>query len=52
MADSPRIVVIRGDGIGADVTDATLAIVECARSGIGAPAPTYDDIDAGAAFFA
>ena len=52
MADSPRIAVIRGDGIGADVTDATLAIAECALASIGAPAPTYDDIDAGAAFFA
>ena len=52
MADSPRIAVIRGDGIGADVTDATLTIAECALAGIGAPAPTYDDIDAGAAFFA
>ena len=52
MADSPRIAAIRGDGIGTDVTDAKLAIVECALAGMGAPAPTYDDIDAGAAFFA
>ncbi|MEC8245496.1 MAG: isocitrate/isopropylmalate family dehydrogenase, partial [Pseudomonadota bacterium] len=52
MADSPRIAVIRGDGIGADVTDATLGIAEAALAGIGAPAPAYDDIDAGAAFFA
>ena len=52
MADSPRIAVIRGDGIGADVTDATLMIAENALKASGAPVPAYDDIAAGAAYFA
>ena len=52
MADTPRIAVIRGDGIGTDVTNATLAIAEAALTGVGAVIPAYDDIDAGAAYFA
>ena len=52
MADSPRIAVIRGDGIGTDVTDATLAIAETALAAAGSPPPAYDDINAGAAHFA
>jgi len=52
MAESPRIAVIRGDGIGTDVTDATLMIAESALKASGAAAPAYDDIDAGAAYFA
>ena len=39
MADSPRIAVIRGDGIGADVTDATLMIAESALKASGAAMP-------------
>ena len=52
MANKPRLAVIRGDGIGGDVTDATLAIAELALRSVGAPGFTCDDIDAGAAYFA
>ncbi len=51
MSRKPTIAVIRGDGIGVDVTHATLAVVEAALNGVGLPAPAYDDILAGAAYF-
>ena len=52
MATSPELAIIRGDGIGVDVTDATLAVVEAALGRTGAPAPVYDVIDSGAGYFA
>jgi 3-isopropylmalate dehydrogenase len=51
MAHAPRLAVIRGDGIGGDVTDATLAIAAAALKSVGAPEFTCDNIDAGAACF-
>jgi len=52
MASAPEVAVIRGDGIGGDVTDATLAVVGAALTRAGAPVPVYDDINAGAGYFA
>ncbi len=46
-----QIAVIRGDGIGVDVTDATLAVIEAARGRIGGFSLTYDDLLAGAAYY-
>lgn len=51
MTQPARIAVIRGDGIGLDVTDATLAVVESALARVGLPRPVYDDIAAGAGYF-
>ena len=52
MAASPRLAIIRGDGIGGDVTDAALAIAKAALTSVGAISFICDDIDAGAAYFA
>ena len=52
MADTPLVAVIRGDGIGSDVTEAALAVAAAALARCGAPAFRCDDIDAGAAYFA
>ncbi len=46
------VAVIRGDGIGADVVDATIAIMEAARKKIGGFTLDYDDLLAGAGYFA
>jgi 3-isopropylmalate dehydrogenase len=46
-----RIAVIRGDGIGVDVIDATIAVVEAARRRIGGFALDYHDLLAGAAYY-
>jgi 3-isopropylmalate dehydrogenase len=46
------IAVIEGDGIGADVTRAALAVVDAALAQVGAPGLTYDSIRAGAGYFA
>jgi len=46
-----KIALIKGDGIGVDVAEAALAIVEAALQKTGQPLPLYDEIDAGAAYF-
>ncbi|MEM7293330.1 MAG: isocitrate/isopropylmalate family dehydrogenase [Pseudomonadota bacterium] len=46
-----NVAVIKGDGIGVDVTDATLAVVESARESVGGFRLTYRDIDAGAGLY-
>ena len=46
-----RIALIKGDGIGVDVSDATVAIVDKAVAKHGAPALVYEEIQAGAGFF-
>ena len=45
------IAVIRGDGIGVDVTDAALAVIEAARGRTGGFRLDCDDLDAGAGYF-
>lgn len=46
-----RIAVIKGDGIGVDVTDAALGVIEAARSRIGGFSLNCDPILAGASYF-
>jgi 3-isopropylmalate dehydrogenase len=46
-----RIAVFRGDGIGVDVTDATLAVIEGVRRRVGGFVLDFDDLLAGAGYF-
>ncbi len=46
-----RIAVIKGDGIGVDVTNATLAVIAAAERRIGGLSLGYEFLDAGAACF-
>lgn len=46
MNNSTQVAVIRGDGIGVDVTDATLAVLAAACKRVGATEPVYDDVNA------
>ena len=46
-----RIAVIKGDGIGIDVTDAALGIVDAALQKTSATRLKYDEIQAGAGYF-
>jgi len=46
-----RVAVIRGDGIGNDVTSAALAVVDAARRRVGGFVLDYDEMLAGAAYF-
>ena len=52
MSQSAHIALIPGDGIGTDVTQSTVAIVDAAIAKCGAPALHYDSIHAGANYFA
>ncbi|MEO9827475.1 MAG: isocitrate/isopropylmalate family dehydrogenase [Paracoccaceae bacterium] len=47
-----KIAVIKGDGIGVDVTGATLELVDAALAGAGADSLSYEEISAGAGYFA
>lgn len=51
MGQALRIAVIKGDGIGVDVSVAALAVVDAAVKKAGGTAFQYDLIDAGAAYF-
>ena len=46
-----HIALIKGDGIGGDICDATLYLVNLALRQVGATALTVTPIDAGAAYF-
>lgn len=46
-----RIALIKGDGIGVDVAEAALAVVEAALGKVGQQAPVCDEINAGAGYF-
>ena len=52
MARTQNIAVIEGDGIGVDVTRATIEVVDAALAAVDAPALTYQSIEAGAGYFA
>ena len=52
MARTQNIAVIEGDGIGVDVTRATIEVVDAALAAADAPALTYQHIEAGAGYFA
>ena len=47
-----KIAVIKGDGIGVDVTEATVELVDAVVAGAGAPRLTYEEISAGAGYYA
>ncbi len=51
MVNNVRIALIRGDGIGVDVSDATVAVVDAAVAKVGAAPFTYEAIEAGAGYF-
>ncbi|MEM9474667.1 MAG: isocitrate/isopropylmalate family dehydrogenase [Pseudomonadota bacterium] len=51
MADSVRIALIRGDGIGVDVADAAMTVAEAALAAVGGPAVSVDGIAAGAGYY-
>ena len=46
-----RIALIKGDGIGVDVAEAAVAVVDAAVARAGAPALRYEEIRAGAGYF-
>ena len=50
-ASDISVAVIRGDGIGVDVTDATLALVDAALTRAGGAPLHYQDIAAGAGYY-
>ena len=51
MRDTCRIAVIPGDGVGTEVTSATLAVIDAARRRIGGFALSYETIHAGASYY-
>ena len=51
MTNALRVALIKGDGIGIDVTEATQAVVDRALAKSGAPALSYEPIQAGAGYF-
>ncbi|MEP2704041.1 MAG: isocitrate/isopropylmalate family dehydrogenase [Roseibium sp.] len=46
-----KIALIKGDGIGVDVAEAAMAIVEATLTKVGHALPVYDEIQAGAGYF-
>ncbi|WP_231700950.1 isocitrate/isopropylmalate dehydrogenase family protein [Aliiruegeria sabulilitoris] len=51
MTTRLTIALIKGDGIGIEVADSAVRIVNASLSAVGAPLPIYDEIQAGAAYF-
>ena len=51
MTKGLRVALIRGDGIGVDVANASMAVVDRAIEAIGLPVLVYDEIHAGAGYF-
>ncbi len=52
MSQTYQVALIKGDGIGVDVAEATVAIVDAALKHVGASELRYDTIHAGAGYFA
>ncbi len=46
-----KVALIKGDGIGVDVAEATIAVVDAAVAAACAPKLAYDEIQAGAGYF-
>lgn len=46
-----KIALIKGDGIGVDVAEAAMAVLEAALAKVGEPKPVYDEIFAGAGYY-
>lgn len=51
MSDKLSIALIRGDGIGVDVANAAVEVVDAAVAKAGLPALRYEEITAGAGYF-
>ena len=51
MAEGHRIALIRGDGIGQDVSDAAVAVIETVLKKIGMVPLRYEEISAGAGYY-
>ena len=51
ISEKVNIAVIRGDGIGVDVINATIAVIDAATKKCGAPLLTYVNVAAGASYF-
>ncbi|SDJ00371.1 isocitrate/isopropylmalate dehydrogenase family protein [Aliiruegeria lutimaris] len=51
MTTRLTIALIKGDGIGIEVADSAVRIVNASLSAVGASLPIYDEIQAGAAYF-
>ena len=51
MRTKLRIALIKGDGIGVDVTESTIAVVDAALNRAGAVPLVYERIEAGAGYF-
>lgn len=49
--ESIQVAVIKGDGIGVDVTEAALHVVAAVQQRVGGFALTYNHLDAGAAYY-
>ena len=52
MGNPLTVALIKGDGIGVDVTEATVAVVDSAVAAVGVPALAYQEIEAGAGYYA
>lgn len=46
-----KIALIKGDGIGVDVAEAAIAVLEAVLAKVGEPGPVYDEISAGARYY-
>lgn len=51
MLRQAKLAVIRGDGIGADVTEAALSVADAALARVNVPPVILDNINAGAGYF-
>ncbi len=51
MGNAIKVALIRGDGIGVDVADAAMFVMEKSLAKVGMSKPIYDEISAGAGYF-
>lgn len=51
MKNAINVALIKGDGIGIDVADAAMHVLETALARVGLARPVYDEIHAGAGYF-
>lgn len=51
VSAAPRVALIKGDGIGVDVADATMAVLQAACERVGAPPLIVEETLAGAGYF-
>ncbi|MEO1470301.1 MAG: isocitrate/isopropylmalate family dehydrogenase, partial [Pseudomonadota bacterium] len=51
MAERLRVALIKGDGIGIDVAEAAVAVVDAALARLGLASPVYEEIACGAGHY-